>query len=244
MNINHGRLLLLIGLMLMQGCDSSSVLYNNLPENEANEMIAILNKNGVQANKVINKQGVSVTVNARDFTSAISELNKQGYPKNIKENLGEVFSKDTMLSSPLEEKARYIYALSQEMESTLEQIDGVISARVHIVLAERIAPGDPVQPASAAVFIKHRDYLDPDIYENKIKELIITGLPGLMRNASTDTSVIFVNENSRDNAQEGLSEVKNSEVFSFIRKILTLLIFLCGSGWLVWKIINGKFKRR
>jgi type III secretion protein J len=84
-----------------------------------------------------------------------------------------------VISTPLEERARYIYALSQELEATLSQIDGVIVARVHVVLPERIAPGEPVQPASAAVFIKHTSALDPDSVRGRIQQMVASSIPGM-----------------------------------------------------------------
>ena len=83
-------------------------------------------------------------------------------PKVARATLGDTFRKEGVISTPLEERARYIYALSQELEATLSNIDGVIVARVHVVLPERVAPGEPVQPASASVFIKHDPRLEPD----------------------------------------------------------------------------------
>ncbi|MFH7423056.1 EscJ/YscJ/HrcJ family type III secretion inner membrane ring protein, partial [Pseudomonas syringae pv. tagetis] len=74
---------------------------------------------------------------------------------------------------------RYIYALSQELEASLSQIDGVIVARVHVLLPERIAPGEPVQPASAAVFIKHYASHEPDSVRGRIKHIVAITITAL-----------------------------------------------------------------
>lgn len=103
----------------------------------------------------------------------------QALPERSRTSLGEIFKKEGVISTPLEERARYIYALSQELEATLSQIDGVIVARVHVVLPERIAPGEPVQPASAAVFIKHTPALDPDSVRGRIQQMVASSIPGM-----------------------------------------------------------------
>ncbi len=117
----------------------------------------------------MDKTGVSVRVASENIERSVNILDAAGLPRKARTNLGEVFQKSGVISSPMEERARYIYALSQEVESTLAQIDGVVVARVHVVLPERIAPGEPVQPASASVFIKYHDTLDPDSIEPRIR---------------------------------------------------------------------------
>lgn len=99
-----------------------------------------------------------------------------------------------MISTPLEERARYIYALSQELETTLSNIDGVIVARVHVVLPERVAPGEPVQPASASVFIKHDPRLDPDSIRARVRRMVASSLPGMATavDNSQKLTVVFV----------------------------------------------------
>jgi type III secretion protein J len=74
---------------------------------------------------------------------------------------------------------RYIHGLSQELEFTLQQFDNVISARVHVVLPERFSPGDPIQPSSAAVFIKHRLPFDEDSVIPRVRSLVASSIPGL-----------------------------------------------------------------
>jgi type III secretion protein J len=108
--------------------------------------------------------------------------------------LGDTFRKEGVISTPLEERARYIYALSQELEATLSNIDGVIIARVHVVLPERIAPGEPVQPASASVFIKHDPRLDPDNIRARVRRMVASSIPGMTTAVDNlqKLSVIFV----------------------------------------------------
>jgi type III secretion protein J len=148
-------------LLMLSGCGESVELHRQLSEQEANEVIAELADKHIRAQKVPAKEGVTVRVSASDISRAVRTLEAAGLPKVARVTMGQTFRKEGVISTPLEERARYIYALSQELEATLSNIDGVIVARVHVVLPERVAPGEPVQPASASVFIKHDPRLDP-----------------------------------------------------------------------------------
>ena len=178
--------------LLLSGCGDDALLHSGLSENDANDIVAELNRYRIPAAKQAEKEGFSVSVAGKDIERAVNILNAAGLPRKARTNLGEVFQKSGVISSPLEERARYIYALSQEVESTLAQIDGVVVARVHVVLPERIAPGEPVQPASASVFIKYHENLDPDGIEPRIRRLVATSIPGLGGRNDRDLAIVFV----------------------------------------------------
>ncbi|MGA0583449.1 MAG: EscJ/YscJ/HrcJ family type III secretion inner membrane ring protein, partial [Castellaniella sp.] len=93
--------------------------------------------------------------------------------------MGQIFRKEGLVSSPLEERARYIYALSQELTNTLSQMDGVLAARVHVVLPERGEIGEAATPSTAAVFIKHRVGYSFDALKPQIRQLVTHAIPGL-----------------------------------------------------------------
>lgn len=179
-------------VLLLAGCGDKTVLYSGLAESDANDIIAELNQHQIDAVKVIEKAGISVSVDARFIERSVKILDSAGLPRKARTNLGEVFQKSGVISSPMEERARYIYALSQEVESTLAQIDGVVVARVHVVLPERLAPGEPVQPASASVFIKYHNTLDPDSIEPRIRRMVSTSIPGLAGKSDKDLAIVFV----------------------------------------------------
>ncbi|MFP1825132.1 type III secretion system inner membrane ring lipoprotein SctJ [Lonsdalea quercina] len=187
--LKRGLLLLLI--WILAGCGDRVELYRNLSENDANEVIAELGSYHIDAEKSIDKTGITLLIDAYDIERAVNILNAAGLPRQNRTNLGEVFQKTGVISTPLEERARYIYALSQEVESTLSQIDGIVVARVHVVLPERIAPGEPIQPASAAVFIKHRADLDPDSIRPRIRRMVASSIPGLSGKSDKDLSIVF-----------------------------------------------------
>lgn len=171
---------LLLSLVLMlNGCSDRVELHRQLSEQEANEVIAELADKRIRAQKVPAKDGVVVIVDASDIGRAVRTLDAAGLPRTARTTLGETFRKEGVISTPLEERARYIYALSQELEATLSKIDGVIVARVHVVLPERIAPGEPIQPASASVFIKHDPRLDPDNIRTRVRRLVASSIPGM-----------------------------------------------------------------
>ncbi len=186
------RFLTLLLAMLIAGCGDRVELHRGLSESDANEVIAALGGYHIGAEKRMDKAGVSILIDVKDMERSVNILNAAGLPRQARTNLGQVFQKTGVISTPLEERARYIYALSQEVESTLTQIDGVLVARVHVVLPERIAPGEPIQPASAAVFIKYRPELEPDGIEPRIRRMVASSIPGLAGKSEKDLAIVFV----------------------------------------------------
>ena len=69
--------------------------------------------------------------------------------------------------------------MSQEISNTIAQIDGVVMARVHLVMPERNPLADKPQPAAASVFIKHRPDKDLSGQTAQIKALVVNALEGL-----------------------------------------------------------------
>jgi type III secretion protein J len=179
-------------LLCLTACSRKIELQTNILENDANEIVGVLLKSGVFAEKKTSKEGATVVVPEADIGRAMSILTANGLPRKQTTGLGEVFKKEGMISTPLEERARYIFGLSQELEKTLNQIDSVVSARVHVVLPERIAPGEPIMPSSASIFIKHKKGFDIDLMTPRIRSMVSTSIPGLSDLQKDKISIIFV----------------------------------------------------
>ncbi|GAD74319.1 type III secretion system inner membrane ring lipoprotein SctJ [Vibrio azureus] len=179
MMINITRSFFLLLCLILVGCQSE--LYTNISQQEGNEMLSILLSEGVNASKEPGKDNtINLMVDSSQMAFAVDTLKRKGYPKEKFSTLKEVFPKDDLISSPLAERARLIYAKSQELSSTLSQIDGVLVARVHVVLeTENLRPGERATPASASVFIKHAADIALDSYVPQIKLLVNNSIEGL-----------------------------------------------------------------
>lgn len=179
-------------VILLAACTQWVNLQTQLHDTDANEIVALLNRYGIEAKKQATKEGVAVVVKDSDIARSTEIMKMAGLPKRSLSNLGDVFKKEGMISTPLEERVRYIHGLSQELEYTLQNFDNVISARVHVVLPERIAPGEPVQPSSAAVYVKYREPFDVDSNGPRIRSLVAASIPGLANSEDkSKVSVIF-----------------------------------------------------
>ena len=177
--IRSAALALALGLVLA-GCSGKVELLAAVPEADANEVIAALINQGIDASKVPGKEGmVGVRVASNQSARAVDVLRVLGLPRERFAGMGDVFRKDGLISSPVEERARYLYALSQDLSATLSRIDGVLFARVHLVLPERGSGGDPAMPASAAVFIKHRAEANLEALQPQVRRLVTNSIPGL-----------------------------------------------------------------
>lgn len=180
------RLITLAVAMLLTGCSKVS-LYSQLSEQQANEMLALLIRADVRADKVFADKSWSITTRKGDLPRAVEVLKVNGYPREQYQSLGEIFKKEGFVSSPTEERARLLHGLSQELSRTLAAVDGVIIARVHLSLPERDILDDHPKPASASVFIKHRPDAKIGNHVAEIKALVVNSVQGLPYDGVTVT---------------------------------------------------------
>ena len=174
----HRLAVVLVCCFALQACKSD--LYTNLNEREANAMIATLLERGISAGRVAQKNGqMTVVVDDTRFAEAVKLLNEQGFPKDRFATMGEVFKRDGLVASPVQERAQMIYALSEELSRTVSEIDGVISARVHVVLPENDPLRRDLVPSSASVFIRHDSSLPVNDLIPQIKTLVSNSIAGL-----------------------------------------------------------------
>jgi len=237
------RLITILALSIwLAACGARVELLTGVSESEANEALAALLEAGVKAGKLPGKEGmVSLDVEQSQVARAVGIMRAEGLPRERYAKMGEIFRKEGLISSPLEERARYLWALSQELSATVSQIDGVIKARVHVVLPEHSTGGDPALPSSAAVFIKHKASSNLDDSVPQIKRLVSNSIPGL---TSDKVSVILLSSgikaaedgNSKQlitNAADNKNNSMQPEIIWGLFALLTLI--LTGLGVLAWR---------
>ncbi|MDB5821266.1 MAG: EscJ/YscJ/HrcJ family type secretion inner rane ring protein [Rhizobacter sp.] len=179
-------------VFMASGCAerTNTELYRNLPETEANRLVAFLDAHSIKAVKQAGREGIAVLVSAASLPLAARLSTDAGLPREQYKGFGTVFQKDGLVSSPLEERARMMFAISQQLESMLTQIDGVVEAKVSVVLPERRS-GRYTELPSAAVMIKHLEALDTTLLAWKIHRMVASSVPGLVDAEARQISISF-----------------------------------------------------
>lgn len=163
-------------LVLVAGCDNYTTLHSSLEEQQANLVMAALLDQGINCRKEPGEEGTwNVMVLEAKFAEAVNILERLGLPRQQRNGVGEVFKKTGMISSPSEERIRFMDALAQDIAHTISMIDGVVDARVHVVLPQNDPFARNAMPSSAAVAIRTR--WDADISD------LVPSVKGLVKNA-------------------------------------------------------------
>lgn len=172
-----GRLLVLV-LPLLAGCQTE--MLTNLAENDANEMVALLQRHDISATKTRQKDGRdTLSVEKTQFASAVELLHEAGFPRKTFESMGDVFQPSGLVASPMQERARFLWALGQELSRTISDIDGVLTARVQVVLPNNDLLNRDPTPSSASVFVRYDASSAVERLVPQIKQLVANSVEGL-----------------------------------------------------------------
>ena len=176
----RSRLLVLVGVLALAGCDKQVTLYSGLEETQANGVIAALAGNGIASEKAPGDEGTwNVMIGQSQFAAATTLCEQRGLPRRRFQGVGEVFKKTGMVSSPSEERIRFMDAIAQDLSQTISMIDGVVDARVHVVLPENDPFAKNTLPSSAAVAIRERWDADLADVVPQVKSLVKNAIEGL-----------------------------------------------------------------
>jgi type III secretion protein J len=168
----------LCAMLLLTGCKED--LFSKVDERDANAALGALYAEGVSANKTLVEGDIwRVEVDSKDLQKALLITRHQGIPRERFSTMGDLFKKEGLVSTPSEVRMRHLFAVSQELSSTLSHIDGIISARVHPVMPVNDPLSDKSLPSSAAVFIKHSPDTDVQQMAPAIKALVAKSIEGL-----------------------------------------------------------------
>ena len=225
-------------IFALAGCQKVE-LYSNLSEKEGNEILAVLLAHHIPATKTRTKESVKIAVAEEDVAAAIETLRRYGFPRDRFTDLGQIFQKEGLISSPLEERVRYTFGLSQMIAETLNQIDGVLSARVLIVLPEDSQFGKATTPSSASVFIKYLPGLGVEDAIPRIKMIVQNSVDGL---GYDNISVVLFPARETPTAAlspAGKADAEAAPSSTMRLPILLgglLLAALGGNGYLFWRM--------
>ena len=175
--MRKGWTVALLALTLL-GCKKE--IYHGLTELEANEIVVALADHGIASDKLPDKGEAGgkkgpiylISVEEEQSVEAKRTLLDMHLPRPHEHGMAEAFSTPSMIPTETEEKARYLTALQGELASTLEQVDGVVDAKVHLVLPESnpLESSRDLTQARAAVLIKHYAKAGDKKEEDRIKE--------------------------------------------------------------------------
>jgi type III secretion protein J len=241
---SHIRVLPLFLLLVLAGCKTQ--LNANLSETAANEEVAMLLRHNIPAMRQIDPKTnlLTVWVEQSRFADAVDLLQAHGLPRQHYDSIADVFKGNGLVVSPVEEQARMIYALGEELSRTISEIDGVLSARVHIVMQDNDPLRREAPPASASVFVRYQEGSHASDLVPQIKMLVADGIAGL---SYDKVSVVLVPVSlPADDAQQApsLEEVAGVWVYSgsvgmvqlLVAGIAGLFAALLGVlGWLGWR---------
>jgi type III secretion protein J len=239
-------LLAIAALVLLAACNDT--LRSNLSEQQANEIMAVLLQHRISVTPERHHDGtwrLNIAPAQRDL--AIEILNTYELPGQTHTDMLQIFPKEGFMSSPVEERARYQYGLAQELEKTLNHMEGVVLARVHVTIPAPVFLNNASNlPPSASIFIKYRSDMSMAGKEEEIRELVAHSIGDIsLEHVSILMSPVtptFVNPAAR--IRSGWFGVHFREGDRLAVTLLYSLPWLAIFAWLTWHLVKSPAWRR
>ncbi len=244
------RFILLLFMVFLVGCKEQIV--HNLSEIDANKLVTRLHDANIDGEKEKQADGKwSISVPSDESIKALKLLNDS---RILRSENSRPIEKASVISSREDQRFHYERSLSQEIESTLASVPGVLEARVHL----NIPPVDPLfgkpvgQGGSASVL------LVTDSTLTTTKEEVAGLVSGASGIKADSISVLFSRSVDEVKVQSEVTEksttIANEEVHGEIATLpkrsgmdsiwlqiaLSALILVAAGGW--WFLKKGDRK--
>ncbi|HUJ41864.1 MAG TPA: flagellar basal-body MS-ring/collar protein FliF, partial [Candidatus Acidoferrales bacterium] len=151
-------------------------LYTGLDPTDTEKIISRLAAENISYQ--VSSDGTSLSVPADKLDRVRVEMAQQNLPHTGRIGF-ELFDKPNWSSSDFSERVNYQRALEAELERTIETMDTVESARVHLVLPHESLFTSEERPAKAAVVVKLRTQRNADETVNAIANLVASAWENL-----------------------------------------------------------------
>ena len=188
--LRSSRLVLAGAGALLAAC--SVPVAGGLDDTEANRVFVTLDRANIDAAKEQDPVGDGkwrVSVARDDLPRALSVMRGEDLPRRDLPGVVDAVGKGSLVPSEAMEHAQLVAGIAGELERSLEGIDGILTARVHL----NVPAPSPLRDAApargtASVLIEHRGAIPP-LSADSIQRLIAGGVAGLM---PADVAVVMV----------------------------------------------------
>ncbi|MCH3959218.1 MAG: flagellar M-ring protein FliF [Selenomonas sp.] len=162
-------LIAIIGVSAWYGNKPDMVpLFTNMETKDAGEVAAKLKESKVAYEVQEGKQGTTILVPSKNVHEVRLDLSAQGLPRG---NKGfEIFDDSKLGVTEFQNKVNYLQALQGELTRTIEQIESVEKARVHIVLPEDSLYKKNEKPATASIMLRLKP--NAELTKKEIKGIV------------------------------------------------------------------------
>jgi type III secretion protein J len=187
---NLGRILAFVLLVALTAC--AVPVAGGLDDAEANRVYVALERAGVDAAKEVDpvvEARWRVSVQRDDVPRALAVLRDEELPRRDPPGVLDAVGKGALVPSEAAEHAQLVAGIAGDLQRSLEGIDGVLSARVHLNVPAASPLRDTAPPrGSASVLLEHRG-ATPPLSADSVQRLVAGGVAGLL---PMDVAVVMV----------------------------------------------------
>jgi type III secretion protein J len=197
----------LLAALWLAGCQAE--LAGGLPDDQASALVVALDGAGIAATRALeggsDPPAYRVDVAPDDVADALAVMRAEGLPRAVPAGIAETFGEGSLVPTPTEERARLTAAISGELSRSIEEIEGVLVARVHLALpeTETLALDAPPPQPRASVLIRYRGDVAP--YDEGAVRRLVAGAVDHMSEA--DVAIVGVGSPPRPELERRLSHV-------------------------------------
>jgi flagellar M-ring protein FliF len=216
---------MLFSLVLRMGGEEKSLLFADVDMREAAEITQRLEQADIPYE--LRGDGSTIFVARSRVMEARMMLSADGLPS--RGSIGyEIFDNpDALGQTQFQQNINRLRALEGELARTIESLDGIATARVHLVLPERqLFQRDSEQPSASIVLRLRREELNAG-QVRAIRNLVASATPGLSTNRVTivdETGRLLAAASSEENAAAEGIDSRQVAVEERIRRTVTDIV--------------------